>query len=339
MTTCPHRPRVRKPGASAVVRTGRLVSSDRPYDDVVGARGKLALVDACRRVEALLELLVARNRFAVHHFERPLIERGRRQERPPGDSRAAWLRQGWGKRTGRPGTQLPSWSLPCGGHQSVPVVSRCRPTAQGGYRWRGAVARISARTTPVTGSRCTGTYRAQSTPRTREPVPCLRARGGRQLTATERAAHESDDHSSPSVRQDSPASPLRRGLSLSKTAPRPVGISPLPVPPSATASATSSRILLGVDRPRLAPRRERRRYRGVKAAPADRLHQQHGPSLGDHPMTAALDADTRVVPDTLLHLRSASFHAPWGVHRGNCLTPGREVRPERWRRARRPATP
>ena len=64
-----------------------------------------------------------------------------------------------------------------------------------------------------------------------------------------------------------------------------------------------------VHRPRLAPRRQRRRYRGVQAGLADRLDQQHRPGLRDHPTAAALDTDTRVRPDTLLHLESASFLA------------------------------
>lgn len=42
-----------------------------------------------------------------------------------------------------------------------------------------------------------------------EPVPSPRARGGQQLTTTERAAHESNDHSDASILRDSPASPLR----------------------------------------------------------------------------------------------------------------------------------
>lgn len=61
-----------------------------------------------------------------------------------------------------------------------------------------------------------------------------------------------------------------------------------------------------VHRPRLAPRRHGRRYRGVQTHLADRLDQQHGPGLRDHPAAVALDADTRVPPDTLAHLESAS---------------------------------
>jgi hypothetical protein len=64
-----------------------------------------------------------------------------------------------------------------------------------------------------------------------------------------------------------------------------------------------------VYRPRPPPRRERRRYRGVQAALADCLGQQHSSGLGDHRPATALDADTRVRPDTLLHLESASFRA------------------------------
>jgi hypothetical protein len=64
-----------------------------------------------------------------------------------------------------------------------------------------------------------------------------------------------------------------------------------------------------VHRPRLAPRRQRRRYRGVQAGLADRFDQQHRPDLRDHPTAAALDTDTRVRPATLLHLESASFLA------------------------------
>lgn len=62
-------------------------------------------------------------------------------------------------------------------------------------------------------------------------------------------------------------------------------------------------------RPWLAPRRQRHRYRRIQAGLADRFHQQHRPSLGDHRTAAALDADTRVRPDTLLHLGIASFLA------------------------------
>lgn len=61
-----------------------------------------------------------------------------------------------------------------------------------------------------------------------------------------------------------------------------------------------------VNRPGLPPRLKRRRYRRVETGLADRLDQQHGPGLRDDPTTAALDADTRVGPDTLLHLESAS---------------------------------
>jgi hypothetical protein len=64
-----------------------------------------------------------------------------------------------------------------------------------------------------------------------------------------------------------------------------------------------------VHRPWLAPRRQRHRYRRIQAGLADRLHQQHRPGLGDHRTAAALDADTRVRPDTLLHLGIASFLA------------------------------
>lgn len=58
-------------------------------------------------------------------------------------------------------------------------------------------------------------------------------------------------------------------------------------------------------RPSLTPRRQRRRYRLIQPGLAHRLNQQHGPGLRDHPATTALYTDTRVRPDTLLHLRSA----------------------------------
>src|SRR6201999_2404502 len=48
--------------------------------------------------------------------------------------------------------------------------------------------------------------------------------------------------------------------------------------------------------------------RSIQARLADPLHQQHGPGLRDHSTTAALDADTRVRPDKLLHLTTASYH-------------------------------
>jgi hypothetical protein len=59
-------------------------------------------------------------------------------------------------------------------------------------------------------------------------------------------------------------------------------------------------------RPRPPPRRERPRYRPVQPSLADCLDDQHSTGLGDHRPTAALDADTRVGPDTLTHLESAS---------------------------------
>jgi hypothetical protein len=62
-------------------------------------------------------------------------------------------------------------------------------------------------------------------------------------------------------------------------------------------------------RPSLPPRRQCRGYRGVQAGLADGLDQQHAPGLRDHRPATALDADTRVRPDTLLHLESASFRA------------------------------
>ncbi|GGK29188.1 hypothetical protein GCM10011583_71370 [Streptomyces camponoticapitis] len=61
--------------------------------------------------------------------------------------------------------------------------------------------------------------------------------------------------------------------------------------------------------PRLAPRGQCHRYRVVQAGLANRLHTQHRPGLRDHPTATALDADTRVQPDTLTHLESASFRA------------------------------
>lgn len=74
------------------------------------------------------------------------------------------------------------------------------------YRRRGTVTRASARTTPVAGSRCTGTYRPQSaSPAVSQPP---RGAGGFQHATGERAAQESDDHSGTSIRRDSPASPL-----------------------------------------------------------------------------------------------------------------------------------
>ncbi|MGW4201012.1 hypothetical protein [Streptomyces sp. NPDC004726] len=47
----------------------------------------------------------------------------------------------------------------------------------------------------------------------------------------------------------------------------------------------------------------------VQAARADRFDQQHRPGLRDRPAATALDADTRVQPDTPAHLESASFRA------------------------------
>jgi hypothetical protein len=64
--------------------------------------------------------------------------------------------------------------------------------------------------------------------------------------------------------------------------------------------------------PRLAPRRQRRGYRGVQAGLADRLDQQHGPGLGNNSTAAALDTETWVRPATLLHLESAAFLAVTG---------------------------
>ena len=61
-----------------------------------------------------------------------------------------------------------------------------------------------------------------------------------------------------------------------------------------------------VHRPRLPPWLKRRRYPRIQTGLADRLDQQHRPSLRNHSATAALDADMRVGPDTLLHLESAS---------------------------------
>jgi hypothetical protein len=61
-----------------------------------------------------------------------------------------------------------------------------------------------------------------------------------------------------------------------------------------------------VHRPRASPRRQCRRYRLVQPGLAGSLHQQHGPGLGHHSATAALNADTWIGPDTLLHLGSAS---------------------------------
>ncbi|MBB4981172.1 hypothetical protein GGE06_002080, partial [Streptomyces sp. SFB5A] len=62
-----------------------------------------------------------------------------------------------------------------------------------------------------------------------------------------------------------------------------------------------------VHRPRLAPRGQGRRQRGVQAGPASRLHQEHPAGLRDRPLTAAPDADTRIQPTTLAHLRSAAL--------------------------------
>lgn len=53
-------------------------------------------------------------------------------------------------------------------------------------------------------------------------------------------------------------------------------------PPSATASATSSRTFLGSWSPRLSPRRQCHGYCAVEAGPADRLHQQDRTGLRDH---------------------------------------------------------
>lgn len=64
-----------------------------------------------------------------------------------------------------------------------------------------------------------------------------------------------------------------------------------------------------VHRTLLPPRRQRPRHRLIQPGLADGLDQQHSPGLGHHRMAIALDADTRVRPDTLLHLRSASFLA------------------------------
>ena len=61
-----------------------------------------------------------------------------------------------------------------------------------------------------------------------------------------------------------------------------------------------------VYRPRASPWRERCRYRLVQPGLADGLDQQHAPGLGHHGPTTALNADTRVGPDTLTHLESAS---------------------------------
>ena len=60
-------------------------------------------------------------------------------------------------------------------------------------------------------------------------------------------------------------------------------------------------------RPRLAPRLQRRRQRGVQADPANGLHQQHPASLRNCPRAVAPDADTRIQPITLAHLRSAAL--------------------------------
>ena len=54
-------------------------------------------------------------------------------------------------------------------------------------------------------------------------------------------------------------------------------------------------------RPLLPPRRQGRRYRLVQPGLADRLDQQHATGLADHCTTAALNADTRIRPDTFLH--------------------------------------
>lgn len=61
-----------------------------------------------------------------------------------------------------------------------------------------------------------------------------------------------------------------------------------------------------VNSPGLPPRLKRRRYRRIQTGLADRLEQQHHPGLRSHSATAALDADTRVGPDTLLHPENAS---------------------------------
>jgi hypothetical protein len=67
-------------------------------------------------------------------------------------------------------------------------------------------------------------------------------------------------------------------------------------------------------RPRLAPRCQRRRYRLIQTGLADRLHKQHSAGLGDHSAPTAFGTDTRVGPDTLLHLESATSMrrpGPW----------------------------
>jgi hypothetical protein len=57
-----------------------------------------------------------------------------------------------------------------------------------------------------------------------------------------------------------------------------------------------------VHRPRLAPRCQSRRYRLWQTGLAGRLHQQDASRLRDHRPATTLEADTRVGPDTLLHL-------------------------------------
>ncbi len=84
-------------------------------------------------------------------------------------------------------------------------------------------------------------------------------------------------------------------------------------PPSATDSATSSRILPRiVHSPRLAEWCHRCGYRGVQGGLVDRVDQQHGPGLGNDSMAVALETDTWVRPAILLHLQSDSFLAVTG---------------------------
>lgn len=61
-----------------------------------------------------------------------------------------------------------------------------------------------------------------------------------------------------------------------------------------------------VHRPRLAPRCQSSKYRLVQPSLTGRLHQQDPSRLRHHRPTTTLDTDTRVGPDTLLHLGSAS---------------------------------
>ncbi len=87
-------------------------------------------------------------------------------------------------------------------------------------------------------------------------------------------------------------------------------------PSPAVLQGVMSHEACGLWRNIFAPRCQSRRYRSIQAGLADRLHQQHGPGLRDHSTTVTLNADMQVRPDTLLHLRSASFHgAIWTLEK------------------------